>query len=389
MRTPCTKSRLGERLRVRELYFKKEFLQYTGNFKERGAAHVLHKLKRGVPAVRGAVSASAGNHAAAMAYHGRREGVPVVVVMPVGAPRVKVQSCEEFGATVLLHGANMADAKRRGLRYARDEGMVYVNGFDHPDVLAGAASVAKEALEDVPQLDAFVVPVGGGGLLAGVCVVAKAAGKMVIGVESDTCAGFSAALAAGRPAPAPVAPSVADGLAVPVVGYNAFATAAPLVDRVAVVEERWLAQAMLDLLEAEKAVVEGAGASGLALLKSGRLGALLADKVVCVVLTGGNVDTAVLGRCVDRALAAAGRLLHFTVRLEDRPGALPELLGALGELGANVVRMTQTRPWIQMQLWEVDVTLVVEVVGRAAADVLTRSLEERYGARFRLEPIPE
>ena len=261
-----------------QLYLKKEFLQVTGSFKERGARFALLKLNEKQRKA-GAIAASAGNHALALAYHGQQLGIPVTVVMPIFAPLMKVYSCKGYGATVIQLGHNIQECKEYGFKYAKEKGMTYINGFDHPDVVAGQGTIGLEILEEISNVDAVIVPVGGGGLVAGVAKAVKTLRPdvLVIGVESQTCPSFANAMEKKNVPLAPEA-SLADGLAVPTVGINAVHIAQGLVDKLITVSEESIALAILRLLEMEKSVVEGAGAVGLADLISGKLSFLKGKK---------------------------------------------------------------------------------------------------------------
>ncbi|KAG8291468.1 hypothetical protein J6590_059639 [Homalodisca vitripennis] len=269
--TPCVRSHLSD-LTGMEVFLKKDFMQTTGSFKERGACYALLMLSE-EQRQKGVISASLGNHAQALCYHGQRLNVPVTVVMPVVAPIMKIQACRRFGANVIVEGNDMKEAKRLAMVKGRELGLTYINGYDHPHIIAGQGTLGLEIVEQVQDIDAVVVPVGGGGLIAGVALAVKSLhpNVKIIGVESDRCASFSNALSCGKPTPVPIKSTLADGLAVPLVGYNAFHTARPLVDKMVVVKEEWIAIAILRLVEMEKCVVEGAGAIGLAAILAGHL----------------------------------------------------------------------------------------------------------------------
>uniref|UniRef100_A0A1B0DR72 L-serine deaminase n=1 Tax=Phlebotomus papatasi TaxID=29031 RepID=A0A1B0DR72_PHLPP len=269
--TPCQKSHLSEMTGM-DLYLKKEFLQFTGSFKERGARYALLMLSEEQKRI-GVISASLGNHAQGLSYHANRLGIPVTVVMPTAAPIMKIQKCRNYGANVIVKGDNMSEAKKIAMSIAKRRGYVYVNGYDHPHIMAGQGTIGLEIIEQMGQPDAVVVPVGGGGLIAGVATAIKAISPRtkIIGVESDKCPSFSRAMEHGGPILTPNMATLADGLAVPTVGYNAFATAVPLLDKMVVVREEWIALAILRLVEQEKCVVEGAGAAGLAAIFAGHL----------------------------------------------------------------------------------------------------------------------
>ncbi len=248
-----------------QIFCKLEYLQRTGSFKERGARNALALLP---PAQqqRGVIAASAGNHALGVAYHPRLLGIPATVVMPRFAPLTKVVNCRRHGATVLIEGGDIAEARAGADRIAAAQGLAYINGFDDPAIIAGQGTVGLEIAAQAPDLDAVIVPIGGAGLIAGVALALKALKPrvMVVGVEPERAASFSAALAAGKPVSVEMKPTLADGLSVPQVGVNAFEIARKRVDRTALVREHDIALAILRLVELEKAVVEGAGAAPLA-----------------------------------------------------------------------------------------------------------------------------
>jgi len=288
--TPCAYSAPLSELAGISIYCKRDFEQFTGSFKERGARHALLCL---TPAQRaaGVIAASAGNHALGLARHGSLLGVNVTVVMPVNAPFVKASRCRSLGARVVLHGANFEQASRHAHELTERETLTFVHPFDDPVVMAGQGTLALEVLEQLPEFDAFLVPVGGGGLLAGVATVVKALRPHVevIAVEPAHAASFTVSFDAGQPTRVPVAPTFADGLAVARVGENAFRAAAPLVDRTVTVTEDEIAVALLELAERENLSVEGAGATALAACLSGKLPHLRGRRVV-IPLCGRNID---------------------------------------------------------------------------------------------------
>lgn len=301
--TPCAVSRPLSELAGMTIIAKHDHGQATGSFKERGARHALECLDAAQRA-RGVIAASAGNHALGLAYHGRELGVAVTVVMPRTAPRVKATRCHALGARVVLHGDTFEEASRHARALQQAQGAAFVHPFDDPAVIAGQGTLALEVLYAEPEFDAFVVPVGGGGLLAGVAAVVKALRPeaLVIGVEPAQAAGFAAAERAGRPVPVEVGPTLADGLAVARAGAVSFAATRGNVDRLVTVSEVEIAAAMLALHEREGLVVEGAGAAALAACLSGRLPEL-AGRRVAVPLTGRNVDPSTHVRALRRARA--------------------------------------------------------------------------------------
>lgn len=359
-KTPLVKSEALSAILGCELYLKKEYELRTGSFKERGARNALLKLtdeerKKGV------IAASAGNHALALAYHGGLLDVTVTVVMPVVAPIMKISQCQEMKANVIVHGASIAEAKDHAMTLVEKSGQIYINGYDHPDIISGQGTIGLEICSQVEDVDAIIVPVGGGGLIAGVAVAAKNMNPdvKIIGVEAVRCKSFTEALKAGKPVRAATHVSLADGLAVPTVGLNAFVTAQPLVDKVVTVSEKAIALAILRLIEIEKAVVEGSGVVGLAALMDGLLPELAGKKVV-TILCGGNIDTTVLGRCLERGLAADGRLLSFTVVVKDAPGGMNSLTQMLTDTGASIKDILHERAWLLEDVFAVRVRCMVE-----------------------------
>ncbi|XP_066944322.1 uncharacterized protein [Macrobrachium rosenbergii] len=377
MNTPCTLSHMSTFTDM-EIYFKKEFNQYTGSFKERGARYTLLMLTE-EQRKKGVIAASAGNHALALSYHGQDLGIPVTVVMPLVAPIMKVQACRQYGANIIVRGKDIGECREIALRMSKDQGLLYINGYDHPHILAGQGTMGLEIVEQVKDIDAVVIPVGGGGLIAGVALAVKALYPhvKVIGVESERCASFSEAMKAGRPVYVAAETTLADGLAVPMVGVNAFATASKLVDKVVQVREEWIAIAILRLVECEKAVVEGAGATALAAILAGELPELKGKRIV-IPLCGGNIDTTVLGRCLERGLAADGRLVKFTVTVSDRPGGIAELTRLLANLGVSIKDMMHERAWIKNDIFSVEVKVIAETRDHEHSLELRTALESQY-----------
>jgi threonine dehydratase len=377
VRTPCHESVALSELCGATIFSKAEYLQRTGSFKERGARNALLQLDATVRA-RGVVAASAGNHALAMAFHGRDLRIPVTVVMPKGAPLVKQVRCAHYGARVLLHGDTIADAKVKADELAAGEGLAYVHGFNDPAIIAGAGTVGLEILEQVPELDAMVVPVGGGGLVAGIGLAVKAThpNVQVIGVEPERCASLLKAIEAGKPVHAFDGPTLADGLAVPQVGDRAFAIARERVDHVVTVSEEEISLAILRLVELEKGVVEGAGATPLAGFLSGKLD-FLKGKRVALLLCGGNIDPMVLSRVIEHGVAVDGRLAQFSAVISDRPGGLAELASTIAATGASVQQIEHERAFGEADVSRVTVRCRVEVRDASHLKALKSALSAR------------
>jgi threonine dehydratase len=355
------------------IFCKLEYLQRTGSFKERGARNALMLLSS-AGKTRGVIAASAGNHALGLAYHAQLLRIPATVVMPRFAPLTKVVNCQRLGATVLSHGANIAEARSRADEIAAEQQLTYINGYDDPAIIAGQGTVGLEILDQVPEVDAIIVPIGGAGLIAGIALAVKTRkpSVQIIGVEPERAASFTAALAAGKPVPVELKPTLADGLSVPMVGANAFQLARELVDKTVLVSEHDIALAVLRLLELEKAVVEGAGAAPLAACLAGLLPELR-GKNVMLPLCGGNIDTSLLGRVLERGLASDGRLHRFTATISDRPGGLARFAGLIAEEGASIMEIDHDRAFASDDVSTVNVHCVVET--RDAAHIA--SLRER------------
>jgi len=316
--SPCVESIPLSQLTGARIFCKLDYLQRTGSFKERGARNALLQLSADARR-RGVIAASAGNHALGVAYHGSLLGIPVTVVMPRFAPLIKVSNCRALGARVVLHGIDLAEARAEAEAIALRDGLTFIHPFDNAHIVAGQGTIALEILEQTPSVQAIVVPVGGGGLLAGIGTVVDAMRPDVelIGVEPDSAACLSAAISAGAPIAVTLSPTLADGLAVAQAGTIPFETLSRVVDRVVTVDEAAIALAVLRLIELEKSVVEGAGATPLAAFLAGKLESLKGRNVV-LVLCGGNIDLTMLDRVIEVGLVADGRVSRFTVSISDR-----------------------------------------------------------------------
>ena len=378
VRTPCIQSPFLSEIAGANIFLKSEFRQFTGSFKERGARNAIQKLLQEDERPVGVIAASAGNHALALAWHGKQLNVPVTVVMPTVAPMAKVDKCKKFGANVIIEGKHIGESKDVAEELVQSDGLTYVNGYDDPPILAGAGTIGIEIIDDCPEVDAVVVPVGGAGLIAGVSCAIKTLkpDTKVFGVEPEFAASYTAAGKAGIPVPFDVKPTLGDGLAVPVVGPHAFEVARHYVDEVVTCTEKEISLAILRLIENEKMVVEGGGASGLAACLPG--GALdradLKGKNVVIPLCGGNIDTTTLGRVLDRGLAADSRLVNFEAVVSDRPGGIARLTEVLCEEGASIKDIYHERAWLYTSIDQVRVKCVVELQGKEHAMRLKKAL---------------
>ena len=373
-RTPCPESAALSELTGARIFCKQEHLQRTGSFKERGARNALAKLPA-AQASRGVIAASAGNHSLGLAWHGRLLAIPVTVVMPRFAPIVKVAGCRRFGAEVVLAGDTFDEARAEAARLAAKHGLTYIHPFDDPDVIAGQGTLGFEILEQVPDCDAILVPVGGGGLLSGIAIVLQALKPSVeiIGIEPANASCFKAGTAAGEPVRVSTKFTLADGLAVAQAGDLTLSIMRKLKHKIVSIDEEWLALAMLRLAELDKCVIEGAGAAGLAALLSGRLPELAGRRIV-LILSGGNIDPLAHSRVIERGLAADGRIFRFDALISDRPGGLAHLSGVLAEAGANVTEIVHNRTFAGPDLSRVHVLCTVETRDRTRIAEVQRKL---------------
>ncbi|MBI4905306.1 MAG: threonine ammonia-lyase [Acidobacteria bacterium] len=363
--TPCKHSIPLSNLCGFHVYCKLEYLHITGSFKERGARNALLVLDASQQQ-RGVIAASAGNHALGLSYHGKLLDIPVTVVMPRQSPLIKSETCRRYGANVILHGDSLAEAKTLADQMSADSGLTYINGYDDAAIIAGQGTIGLETLEQVPQVDAVIVPVGGGGLIAGIAQAIKQTSPkvQVIGVEPENASSFSQALEAGHPVDAEMGPTLADGLAVARVGARAFEIARRYMDRLVKVNEDDIALAILRLVELEKGVVEGAGATSLAACLTGRLRDL-AGKHVVIALCGGNIDPMILSRVVERGLVMDGRLCRFTAMISDRPGGLAQFASLVASTGASIKEVLHDRAFSGPNVMAVNVHCTVETRDRA------------------------
>jgi len=358
--SPCPPSIPLSEITGMEIFCKFDNLQRTGSFKERGARNALIQLSADQQK-RGVIAASAGNHAQALAYQGKLLGIPATVVMPKFAPLVKVNNCQKLGATIVLYGKDFSEAKAHAHEIAKEKGLAYIDGYDDPAIIAGQGTIGLEIVEQTPDLEAVIVPVGGAGLLAGVSLAIKTLrpNAKIVTVEAENVASFSAALEAGKPTKIAMRPTLADGLAIPQVGSNAFRIAKPLVDLAVSVTEEQIALAILRLVELEKSVVEGAAATPLAACMSGKLKELAGKRMV-LLICGGNIDPNVLSRVIERGLVADGRLGRFTAIISDRPGGLADLAAQIASTGASIKQVVHDRAFASSDVSAVNVLCTVE-----------------------------
>ena len=369
--TPCIESRTLSHITGAQVFLKFENLQYTASFKERGACNKLAQLSSGERS-RGVIAMSAGNHAQGVAYHAQRLGIRAVIVMPRFTPGVKVERTRSFGAEIVLHGATLEEARAQALELAGREGLVFVHPYDDEAVIAGQGTVALEMLAAQPDLDVLLVAVGGGGLLAGMAVAAKALSRdiAVIGVQT---ACFPAMVNAVKGTAHPQgASTIAEGIAVAAPGRLPQAILGQLADDMLLVDDGDIEQAILMLLEIEKTLVEGAGAAGLAALL--KYPERFAGKKVGLVLCGGNIDPLLLAAIIERGMVRAGRLASIRVSVRDVPGALAAIAATVADAGANIDEVHHQRAFTMLAAQNVEVELVIQARNRAHVAQVLESL---------------
>jgi len=374
-----TATRLSEQLGC-EVRFKLESLQMTGSFKDRGACHKLQLLARAAVPARGVVAASAGNHAQGVAWHARRLGLSATIVMPQATPFSKVERTESHGAQVVLHGESLAEAQDHALGLAR-EGIEFVHPYDDPAIVAGQGTVAREILADWPAVDCLVVPIGGGGLIAGMALCSKAQRPQlrVVGVQTTACPAMHAAVRGDAP-PQLRTLTLADGIAVKRPGRITTPLIARLVDDIVLVDEPAIERAVQLLASQQKIVAEGAGACAYAALLDDP--ASFVGKHVAVVVSGGNIDRRMLSTVLLRGLAHDGKIARLRIEIEDVPGVLARVTRLIGDTGADIIDITHERTFTKQppRCAELDVTC--ETRGRAHVEALLALL---HGQGFRAQ----
>ena len=381
--SPCQLSHhLSERTGL-EVYLKLENLQRTGAFKERGALNKLLTLSE-AERRRGVIAASAGNHAQGVAFHAAKLGIRAQIVMPQATPLVKVVATRAFGAEVVLHGANYDEACEEALRRCAEFGLTFIHPFDDPLVIAGQGTIGLELLEQVQELEAVVVPIGGGGLIGGIACALKERNPRirVVGVEPEKLPSMLRAREAGQPITIGAQATIADGIAVRRVGEHTLPLVMRYVDEIVTVDDEEIASAILMLLEQEKTLAEGAGAAALASLLQAKTS--LRGPRTAVLVCGGNIDVTLLAKIIERGLVKDGRLLRIRVYLLDRPGALLQLTEILARERANIVETIHNRAYYGVSLAETVIDVTLETRGASHITAIGHALSE---AGFRFERI--
>ena len=372
-RTPMEHSRYLASVTGAPVHLKCENLQRTGSYKIRGASYRLFRLTPEERA-RGVVAASAGNHAQGVAFAARELGIEATIFMPIGVALPKLEATREYGAKVELVGHAVDESLAAAAAFAEVTGAILIPPFDHPDVIAGQGTVGLEILEDVPDVDTIVVPVGGGGLIAGIAAAVKQLRPEihVIGVQAENAAPFPISMAEGGVRTVQTRPTIADGIAVGTPGRLTFAIVRDLVDEVVTVSDDETASALLVLLERAKLVVEPAGAVGVAALLSGRIAN---PGRTVAVLSGGNIDPLMMERVISRGLVTSDRYMTLRIGLPDRPGQLAVISAEIARANANVVEVLHTRHGSGTQISEVQIDISVETRGKPHQTALLERLE--------------
>ncbi len=372
--SPCVHTQSLSDMTGSQVYLKLENLQMTGSFKERGALNKLVTLtdeerKRGV------IAASAGNHAQGVAYHAQRLGGKSIIMMPEATPLNKVTATKRYGAEVVLYGRNYDEAYDEAVYRQQEEGLNFIHAFDDYKVMAGQGTIGMEILQDGIEPDAVIVPIGGGGLISGIAVAIKEQfpACKVYGVEAKVAASMKASLDAQRIIPLKTSATLADGIAVKSVGHLTYPIVQHYVDEIILVDEEEIAAAILTLLEREKTMVEGAGATALAALAYHDLP--IKDKRVALILSGGNIDINILSRIIERGLIKDGRMVRLRVELLDRPGQLAAVSGIVGRNKANVLEVYHNRSFMNAAMGKTFLDITLETRGQEHVDEIIADLQ--------------
>lgn len=360
------------------VYLKCENLQRTGSYKIRGAYNRMARLSQEERA-RGVVAASAGNHAQGVAFAARELGIKATIFMPLGVALPKLQATRNYGADVVLRGSTVGEPLKAAAEFAAETGAVLIPPFDHPDVIAGQATLGLDILDQLPDLGTIIVPIGGGGLIAGVASAVKLRAERegrtvrVIGVQAENAAAYPVSLTAGVPTEVHVGATIADGIAVGKPGELNFSIVRDLVDEVVTVSDDDIARALLVLLERAKLVVEPAGAVSVAAILAGKVDAV---GPTVAILSGGNIDPLLMQRIISHGLAASDRYLTLRIMLPDLPGQLARTSELVAAAGANVIEVLHTRHGHGLQISEVELELSVETRGSEHRDQVVRTLRD-------------
>lgn len=381
IKTPLIHSPIISRMVGAEVYLKLENLQRTGSFKIRGATYKLHK-HRATIGEKGVVAASAGNHAQGVALAATLAGVPATIVMPEWASISKQEATAGYGGKVHIEGSSVGESLRAARRMAQ-EGLFFIHPYDDPDIIAGQGTIALEILEVLPEADLIIAPVGGGGLISGVATVAKTLNPKIklVGVQAANCPSAVESVNEGKPITVQPIPSIADGIVVKQPGELTFRHISAHVDDIVTAGEGDIARALLLLLERKKILAEGAGAIPLAALLNGSIAVSKNSRVV-LVISGGNVDSPLLGRIISQGLVTSGRIMRVKVQLDDRPGALARLAAFVADRNANILHIFHERTVRDLPLYTTRVDLEMETRGPDHMAAIIQSLQ---AAKYQFE----
>ena len=360
--SPCARSETFSQVSGNDVYLKLDNLQRTGAFKERGALNKLLTLNSDERA-RGVIAASAGNHAQGVAYHAGRHGIQAQICMPLTTPLIKVSATKAYGAEVVLHGANYDDVYEEAVKRSSEQGLTLIHAFDDDAIIAGQGTLGVELLQQHSEIQAVVVPIGGGGLISGVaCALKETNPKIKIwGVQPARLPSMKVAVAEGKPVTLAPAATIADGIAVRRAGDRTLPMVQRYVDEIVTVDEEEISNAILLLLEREKTLAEGAGAAPLAALLNRKLP--FSGQKVALLVCGGNIDVTLLSRIIERGLVKDGRLVRLRVHLPDYPGALHRLTGILAQHRANIVETSYDRAYYGVNLGDTAIDITMETRG--------------------------
>jgi threonine dehydratase len=360
--SPCTVSATFSQLTGNTIYLKLDNLQRTGAFKERGALNKLLTLTK-EERDQGVIAASAGNHAQGLAYHAGKRGIRAQICMPLTTPLIKVSATKAYGADVVLHGANYDEACEEAIRCGNQQHLTFIHPFDDDAVIAGQGTLGLEMLQQHPEIEAVVVPIGGGGLIGGIaCAIKETNPKVqIVGVQTSRLPSMKAAVEEGKPVTIPAAATIADGIAVRRAGDRTLPLVQKYVDQIVTVDEEEIANAILLLLEREKTMAEGAGAAAIAAMVNHKIE--ISGKKIAVLVCGGNIDVTLLSRIIERGLVKDGRLVRLRVHLPDYPGALHRLTGILADHRANIVETSYDRTYYGVNLGETAIDITMETRG--------------------------
>jgi threonine dehydratase len=377
--SPCAYSETFSKMTGAKVFFKLENLQMTGSFKERGALNKILMLTR-EERERGVIAASAGNHAQGVSYHATRQGIRAEICMPLTTPLIKVSATRGYGAEVVLCGANYDEAHEEAQRRRGERGLTFIHPFDDEAVIAGQGTIGLELIEQNPYIEAVIVPIGGGGLIAGIACAMKETNPRikVYGVQTARLPSMKAAVADGAPLSLPAATTIADGIAVRRAGATTLPLVQKYVDEIVTIDEEEAANAILLLLEREKTVAEGAGAAAAAALIHRKIAC--AGKKTAVLVSGGNIDVNFLSRIIERGLVQDGRLVRLRLKVPDHPGALHRLTGVIARHRANVIDISHDRAYFGVSLGDTVLDITLETRGAEHIEELLGALTaEGYG----------